>query len=41
MEKKYILKVLDQLKWNRSLAARLLGIDRKTLRDKLKKWGKA
>ncbi|MGC8966338.1 MAG: sigma-54-dependent transcriptional regulator [Caldimicrobium sp.] len=41
IEKKYILKVLDQLKWNRSLAARLLGIDRKTLRDKLKKWGKA
>lgn len=41
VEKTYILRVLDQLKWNRSLAARLLGIDRKTLRDKLKKWGKA
>lgn len=40
VEKNYILKVLDQVKWNRSLAARLLGIDRKTLRDKLKKWGK-
>ena len=40
VEKNYILKVLDQVKWNRSLAAKLLGIDRKTLRDKLKKWGK-
>ncbi|MEZ0343735.1 MAG: sigma-54 dependent transcriptional regulator [Caldimicrobium sp.] len=40
VEKNYILKVLDQVKWNRSLAARLLGIDRKTLRDKLKRWGK-
>lgn len=41
IEKIYILKVLDELKWNRSLAAKKLGIDRKTLRDKLKKWGKA
>jgi DNA-binding NtrC family response regulator len=41
VERVYILKVLDQVKWNRSLAARKLGIDRKTLRDKLKKWEKA
>ncbi len=41
IEKRYILKVLDQLKWNRSLTAKLLGIDRKTLRDKLKRWGYA
>ncbi len=41
VERAYILKVLDQVKWNRSLAARKLGIDRKTLRDKLKKWEKA
>jgi len=41
LEKRYVLKVLDHLKWNRSLAAKLLGIDRKTLRDKLKRWGKA
>uniref|UniRef100_A0A832GMU6 Sigma-54-dependent Fis family transcriptional regulator n=1 Tax=Caldimicrobium thiodismutans TaxID=1653476 RepID=A0A832GMU6_9BACT len=41
IEKAYILRVLDQLKWNRSLAAKKLGIDRKTLRDKLKRWGKA
>lgn len=39
IEKRYILKVLDQLKWNRSLAAQKLGVDRKTIRDKLKKWG--
>lgn len=41
IEKNYILRVLDELKWNRSLAAKKLGIDRKTLRDKLKRWGKA
>lgn len=39
IEKRYILKVLDKLKWNRSEAAKKLGIDRKTIRDKLKKWG--
>ncbi len=39
VEKRYILKVLEQLKWNRSLAAKKLGVDRKTIRDKLKKWG--
>ncbi|NPA40026.1 MAG: sigma-54-dependent Fis family transcriptional regulator [Thermodesulfobacteria bacterium] len=38
VEKKYILKVLDLLNWNKSLAARKLGIDRKTLTLKLKKW---
>jgi len=38
VERLYILKVLDQVRWNRTLAAKLLGIDRKTLRDKLKKW---
>lgn len=38
VEKIYILKVLDLLKWNKSLTAQVLGIDRKTLRDKLKKW---
>ncbi|MFN3504670.1 MAG: sigma-54-dependent transcriptional regulator [Caldimicrobium sp.] len=39
IEKRYILKVLEQLKWNRTLAAKKLGVDRKTIRDKLKKWG--
>jgi DNA-binding NtrC family response regulator len=38
VERIYILKVLDLLKWNKSLTAQVLGIDRKTLRDKLKKW---
>ncbi len=38
VERIYIFKVLDLLKWNKSLTAQILGIDRKTLRDKLKKW---
>ncbi len=41
IEKKYILKVLTLMKWNKSLAARKLGIDRKTLLFKLKKWNLA
>jgi DNA-binding NtrC family response regulator len=36
MERRYILQVLDQLDGNRTLAARLLGVDRKTLYRKLK-----
>ena len=36
MERRYIHQVLDQLKGNRTLAARLLGVDRKTLYRKLK-----
>ena len=36
MEKKYIQKVLISTKNNKSEAARILNIDRKTLRDKLK-----
>ncbi len=39
VEKSYILNVLNKLKWNKSLAAKKLGIDRKTLTLKLKKWG--
>jgi len=39
VEKKHILEVLERTGWNRSEASRLLGIDRKTLRHKLKKWG--
>ena len=39
VEKSYILEVLNKLKWNKSLAAKKLGIDRKTLALKLKKWG--
>ncbi len=36
MERLYIRQVLDQLNGNRTLAARLLGVDRKTLYRKLK-----
>ncbi|MEA3361683.1 MAG: sigma-54 dependent transcriptional regulator [Thermodesulfobacteriota bacterium] len=36
MERRYIQQVLEQLEDNRTLAARLLGIDRKTLYRKLK-----
>ena len=36
MERRYIHQVLDQLSGNRTLAARLLGVDRKTLYRKLK-----
>ncbi len=39
MERRHILSVLEQTNGNRSEAARLLGIDRKTLRQKLKRWG--
>jgi DNA-binding NtrC family response regulator len=36
MERRYIYQVLEQLDGNRTLAARLLGVDRKTLYRKLK-----
>lgn len=36
MERRYIHQVLNQLEGNRTLAARLLGVDRKTLYRKLK-----
>jgi len=39
MEKEYILSVIAQVGGNKSKAAELLGIDRKTLREKLKKFG--
>ena len=38
MESEYISNVLASVKGNRTLAAKVLGIDRKTLRDKLKAW---
>ncbi len=38
VEKNYILKVLKLLNWNKSLTAKKLGIDRKTLNLKLKRW---
>ncbi len=39
VEKNYIIKILERFKWNKSLTARKLGIDRKTLSEKLKRWG--
>lgn len=39
VEREHILKTLERLNWNRSKAARVLGIDRKTLLSKMKKYG--
>ena len=41
VEKRYILRVLRACEGNKTLAAQKLGIDRKTLREKLKRWGLA
>ena len=38
MERDHIIKGLDTVKGNKTQAAQLLGIDRKTLRIKLKKY---
>jgi DNA-binding NtrC family response regulator len=39
LEKEYILKVLKHTHWNQTQASRILGIDRKTLYLKLKRYG--
>ena len=39
VEKRYILRVLETLKGNKTAAARTLGIERKTLHRKLEAWG--
>ena len=38
MERLHIMKVLERMEGNKTHAARLLGIDRKTLRIKMKKY---
>ena len=39
VEKRYVLRVLETLKGNKTAAARTLGIERKTLYRKLESWG--
>ena len=39
MEKRHIARVLDECSWNLSRTARLLGIDRATLYNKVKRYG--
>ncbi len=39
VEKKHIARILQQTNWNISQTARLLGIDRKTLYEKIRKYG--
>jgi len=38
MEKKHILKILNQNDWNRENSARALGISQKTLYSKIKNY---
>lgn len=39
VERRYILKVLDAAGGNKTMAGRILGLDRKTLYRKLERWG--
>ncbi len=39
VERRYVLRVLEALGGNKTLAARTLGLDRKTLYRKLERWG--
>jgi DNA-binding NtrC family response regulator len=39
VERRYVLRVLESLGGNKTLAARTLGLDRKTLYRKLERWG--
>jgi DNA-binding NtrC family response regulator len=41
VEKRHILRVLEQQQGNKSAAARILGVSRKTLERKMKAWGYA
>jgi two-component system response regulator HydG len=39
VERRYIFRVLEAVRGNKTLAARVLGFDRKTLYRKLERWG--
>jgi two-component system response regulator HydG len=41
VERRYITRVLKQLDGNKTVAAELLGVDRRTLYRKLERWGAA
>ena len=39
IERRYVLRVLEQVRGKRGIAAQILGVDRKTLYRKLSRWG--
>ncbi len=39
VERRYVLRVLDAAGWNKSIAARILGVDRKTLYRRIESYG--
>jgi two-component system response regulator HydG len=41
VERRYITRLLKQLDGNKTMAAELLGLDRRTLYRKLERWGAA
>ena len=41
VERRYILRVLEAVGGRRGQAAKVLGLDRKTLYRKLERWGRA
>ena len=41
VERRYITRILQQVDGNKTTAAELLGVDRRTLYRKLERWGAA
>ena len=39
VERRYVLRVLEAVRGNKAAAARILGMERKTLYRKLERWG--